>query len=168
MDIITLTENTAAGMGLLAEWGLSILVQVDGLNILLDTGQSTSTVYNASALGIDLSTIDKVVLSHGHSDHTGGLRQLLKATKKQVEIIAHPSIWKPKYVQRPEEDRYRLYFAWEDKEVGSSTVAYIAYDKGKEDFFDWLSEMIGKEKRYIHKELIEYFRENFSKNESIL
>jgi len=58
-------------MGILAEWGLSVLVEVDNLKILLDTGQSLSTVHNAVALGIDLSAIDKIVLSHGHADHTG-------------------------------------------------------------------------------------------------
>ena len=77
MRIVTLSENTAARMGLLAEWGISILVEVDGLKTLLDTGASNSVVYNAPLLGIDLSAIDKIVLSHGHSDHTGGLREIL-------------------------------------------------------------------------------------------
>jgi len=103
MNIVTLVENTAGRVGVLAEWGLSILVDVDGLKVLLDTGQSTSVVHNASVLGIDLSIIDKIVLSHGHFDHTGGLRQLLSAMRKQVEIIAHPDIWDAKYVQRPGE-----------------------------------------------------------------
>ncbi len=103
MNIVTLVENTAGRADVLAEWGLSILVEADGLNVLLDTGQSASAVHNASILGIDLSTIDKIVLSHGHFDHTGGLRQLLSAMRKQVEIIAHPDIWDAKYVQRPGE-----------------------------------------------------------------
>ena len=107
IKITTLSENTASRMELLAEWGLSILVEADGQRILLDCGQSTSAVYNATEMGIDLSTIDKIVLSHGHSDHTGGLREVLKAMRKQTEIIAHPDIWQPKYVKRPGEDTYR-------------------------------------------------------------
>ena len=106
MNIITLTENTAGNVGVLAEWGLSILVEVDGLNVLLDTGLSTSVVHNASVLGIDLSTIDKIVISHGHTDHTGGLRQLLKAMRKEVEVIAHPDIWDSKYSERAREGAY--------------------------------------------------------------
>jgi 7,8-dihydropterin-6-yl-methyl-4-(beta-D-ribofuranosyl)aminobenzene 5'-phosphate synthase len=104
--ITTLSENTAARMGILAEWGLSVLVEVDNLKILLDAGQGISTVRNATALGIDLSAIDKIVLSHGHADHTGGLRELLATRGKPVGIVAHPDIWAAKYVQRPGEEDY--------------------------------------------------------------
>ena len=98
--ITTLSENTA-GMGdFLAEWGLSILVETDESNVLLDTGKSISASYNADTLGIDLRRIDKVVLSHGHFDHTGGLRKVLLKMRKEVEIIAHPDVWGDKYHRR--------------------------------------------------------------------
>jgi 7,8-dihydropterin-6-yl-methyl-4-(beta-D-ribofuranosyl)aminobenzene 5'-phosphate synthase len=110
--ITTLNENTTGRMGLLAEWGLSILVEVDGLKILLDTGANISVVHNAPLLGIDLLTIDRIVLSHGHYDHTGGLRQiLLSRIGEKVEVIAHPDIWASKfwvspYTRRLEEGSY--------------------------------------------------------------
>ena len=88
--ITTLSENTA-NFGFLAEWGISILIEVDGMKILVDTGLSFSAVHNAKLLGVDLSTIDRIVLSHGHVDHTGGLRDVLKI-KGEVEVIAHPDI----------------------------------------------------------------------------
>ena len=107
LRITTLSENTAGLGNFLGEWGLSILVETDGLNILLDTGQSISASHNADILGIDLSKIDKIVLSHGHFDHTGGLRQILTKMRKEVEIIAHPDIWQAKYARRQgEADRY--------------------------------------------------------------
>jgi len=96
--ITTLSENTA-GYGFLAEWGLSILVEADGLRILMDTGLSFSAVHNAQLMGIDLATIDRIVLSHGHADHTGGLREVLKI-KGAVDIIAHPNVWTSKYTRR--------------------------------------------------------------------
>ena len=102
IQITTLSENTASRMGLLAEWGISILIEADNHKILFDTGQSFSAAYNAIALGIDLSQIDKIVFSHGHTDHTGGLLHILKIMKTQVEVIAHPDIWAAKYVKRPE------------------------------------------------------------------
>lgn len=101
--ITTLSENTA-NYGYLAEWGLSILVEVNETRILMDTGLSFSAVHNAQLMGIDLSTIDCIVLSHGHADHTGGLRDVLKI-RREVEVIAHPDIWVPKYVRRDGEPR---------------------------------------------------------------
>lgn len=98
--ITTLSENTASSGRFLAEWGLSILIETDEVNVLLDTGRSISASYNADALGIDLSRIDKLVLSHGHYDHTGGLRHVLRKMRKRVEIIAHPDIWEAKYARR--------------------------------------------------------------------
>ena len=97
IKITTLTENTAGRRDILGEWGLSILVETEEAVVLFDTGQTSSVIHNAATLGIDLSKIDKVVLSHGHFDHTGGLRQLLRRIGKQVDIIAHPDIWQAKY-----------------------------------------------------------------------
>jgi len=103
VQITTLSENTAGRMNLLAEWGLGILMEADGYKILLDTGQSFSAAYNAITLGIDLSQIDKIVFSHGHLDHTGGLLYILKMVKGKVEVIAHPDIWALKYARRSEQ-----------------------------------------------------------------
>ncbi len=107
IQITTLSENTAHTTRILAEWGLSILVEADGHRILLDTGSSFSAAYNAIALGVDLSQIDKIVFSHGHFDHTGGLLHILEMMKRQTEVIAHPDIWAAKYGRRPgEKEQY--------------------------------------------------------------
>ena len=106
----TLGENSASPVprGLIGEWGLSVLVEVDGLTILLDTGQSASTVTNGDILGIEWPTIDKIVLSHGHYDHSGGLRQVLGRLKRELDIIAHPAVWAAKYAHSPS-DNYTAY-----------------------------------------------------------
>jgi 7,8-dihydropterin-6-yl-methyl-4-(beta-D-ribofuranosyl)aminobenzene 5'-phosphate synthase len=101
--ITTLSENTAS-YGILGEWGLSILVEVEDLRILVDTGLSFSAVHNAQKMGIDLSTIDRIVLSHGHADHTGGLCEVLKQTGG-VEVVAHPGIFTDKYVRRNNQEK---------------------------------------------------------------
>jgi len=103
---ITLSENTAGPGNLLAEWGLSILVETEAMSILLDTGQSVSASHNIDSLGVDHRKISKIVLSHGHFDHTGGLRQTLIKMRKGVEIIAHPDIWAAKYGRRQGQDSY--------------------------------------------------------------
>jgi 7,8-dihydropterin-6-yl-methyl-4-(beta-D-ribofuranosyl)aminobenzene 5'-phosphate synthase len=105
--ITTLSENTASRGDFLAEWGLSILVETEKGVVLFDCGKGCSMTNNAATLGIDLNNIEKIVLSHGHSDHTGGLRELLRRMKNGVEIIAHPDIWQAKYTRREgEADRY--------------------------------------------------------------
>ena len=106
LQITTLSENSA-NYGFLAEWGLSILVDVDGVRILLDTALSFTAVHNAQLLGIHLNTIDRIVLSHGHADHTGGLRNVLRRTG-EVPVIAHPDVWAIKYVQRDQEKKRHI------------------------------------------------------------
>jgi 7,8-dihydropterin-6-yl-methyl-4-(beta-D-ribofuranosyl)aminobenzene 5'-phosphate synthase len=97
IKLTTLSENTAGKPGLLAEWGLSILVEADKYKVLLDTGLGISAAHNAAIMGIDLSAVDRIVLSHGHRDHTGGSKHMLNVMRKQIEVIAHPDIWAAKY-----------------------------------------------------------------------
>jgi 7,8-dihydropterin-6-yl-methyl-4-(beta-D-ribofuranosyl)aminobenzene 5'-phosphate synthase len=95
--ITTLSDNTA-GMGdFLAEWGLSFLIEQDGQKVLFDSGAGGSVTHNAGVLNVDLKAIDRIVLSHGHYDHTGGLRDVLSQAHKEIEIIAHPDIQQKKY-----------------------------------------------------------------------
>jgi 7,8-dihydropterin-6-yl-methyl-4-(beta-D-ribofuranosyl)aminobenzene 5'-phosphate synthase len=98
IKITTLAENTAE-LGYLAEWGLSMLVEADGVKVLFDTGAGIAAVHNAQLMDIDLASVDKIVLSHGHRDHTGGLREVLMRMNKDIEIIAHPDIWAAKYTK---------------------------------------------------------------------
>ena len=100
IKITTLSENTATLAGLLAEHGLSILVETDEATVLLDTGLSISVCHNADALGVNLRNVDKIVISHGHHDHTGGLRDVLRKMRKKIDVIGHPDIMASKYVQR--------------------------------------------------------------------
>jgi 7,8-dihydropterin-6-yl-methyl-4-(beta-D-ribofuranosyl)aminobenzene 5'-phosphate synthase len=95
IKITTLSENTA-GPGGLAEWGLSMLVEADGQKILFDTGGGIAAVHNAELMKIDLAAVDRMVLSHGHYDHTGGLLEVLRRAGRK-EIIAHPDVWARKY-----------------------------------------------------------------------
>jgi len=107
LRITTLSENTAGRRNLLGEWGLSVFLETEESNILFDCGQTISAVHNADALNINLTKIHRIVLSHGHYDHTGGLYGVLKRIGREIEITAHPDIWQAKYARRDNEsDRY--------------------------------------------------------------
>ncbi len=107
LRIVTLSENTVFANGFQAEWGLSVLAETEEGNVLLDTGNGTSAIQNADRLGIDLAKIDKLVLSHSHADHTGGLRDFLRRRNKEIEIIAHPDVFALKYGRtKGEPDRF--------------------------------------------------------------
>lgn len=95
IKITTLSENTSAGV--LAEWGLSMFIEANGKKILFDTGGGFSAVYNANLMGVDLTAAECIVISHGHYDHTGGLREVLMRMRKKIDIYAHPDIWARKY-----------------------------------------------------------------------
>ena len=85
MKLTVLTENLAGGR-LLAEHGLSYLIEHNGKTILFDTGHSDVFLKNAEKMGIDIhDNVDAIVLSHGHWDHGDGLRFLENCT-----LITHP------------------------------------------------------------------------------
>lgn len=109
LRIVTLDDNTAGRWDMVAEWGLSILVQTNELTVLMDTGQRDVVIRNAEALKIDLASVDKVVLSHGHVDHTGGLRPVLARARKEMEVVAHPSALELKYARHPKEREHSLF-----------------------------------------------------------
>src|SRR6266567_4241516 len=76
---VTILSTMLADEGI-GEWGFSALVEVDGHKILFDTGARPDTVLNnVKDLGVDLTNITDVILSHNHRDHTGGLMTLRRA-----------------------------------------------------------------------------------------
>lgn len=81
--ITTLVENCVYGRKLQAEHGLSLYIETPENRLLFDTGASDLFIRNARLLNIDLQKVDYLVLSHGHSDHTGGLRHFLELMPKQ-------------------------------------------------------------------------------------
>ena len=89
MKWTVLSDNRSNDNRLSTEHGLSILLETEKHRILLDTGASDVFIRNAEVLGIDLSNVDYVFISHGHSDHAGGLRYFLEQNR-QAKVIVSP------------------------------------------------------------------------------
>ncbi len=87
MRITVLTENTTNDPQLIAEHGLSLYIESNGIRLLFDTGQSDALLHNAAALGIDPAAVDTAVLSHGHYDHGGGLTAFLQCNAKATVYL---------------------------------------------------------------------------------
>jgi len=112
--ITILCDNSVGPLsGTLGEHGFAVLVESAGGALLFDTGQGDTLLHNALRMNRDLHRVEKVALSHGHYDHTGGLYPLLRNCGGK-EIFAHPDIFSR---------RYRV------KDTGESMPIGIPYDE---------------------------------------
>ena len=121
----------------IAERGGARRSQTERHKILLDTGASDVFIRNAEQLGIDLSDVDYVFISHGHSDHAGGLRYFLQHNQK-AQVIVSPDAMSGKFFSKrgnlhsittewPEIDEDRLVLADQTCEIleGLHVIAHI-------------------------------------------
>lgn len=99
--VTVLIENSAHARGLMAEHGLAYHVQAGARSVLFDTGQTDLLILNARVLGVDLSRLDAVAFSHGHYDHTGGLRAVWELAPDAV-LCAHPAARGPHFARNPD------------------------------------------------------------------
>lgn len=90
--ITILCENLVGKLIGSGEHGFSAFIETDQGNYLFDTGSGHSVVVNSLTLDKDLRAVQKIFLSHGHFDHTGGLPEVLKL-KGKVDIHAHSHVF---------------------------------------------------------------------------
>ena len=103
-----LTDNVAQDRSeTVAEHGFSAYIETDLGNFLFDTGKGKTVVHNALVFQKDLNLINKIVLSHSHGDHTGGLPDVLRLQRqKPIDVYAHPDIFLYKYRKKNEKKSY--------------------------------------------------------------
>ena len=125
---------------LFTEHGLSILLEAEQHRILLDTGASDVFIRNAEKLDLDLNDVDYVFISHGHSDHAGGLRYFLEHHQK-AQVIVSPDAMSGRFFSKrgnlhsittewPEIDNDRLILIDQTCEVadGIHVIAHIFHN----------------------------------------
>jgi len=136
-EVVSRASNVRQGQidnSIVAEHGFSAVVRVvsDGRlrSVLFDFGFSErGAAYNAKALGVDMRGIDAVALSHGHSDHLGGFKELLKMIgKKDIELVVHPSVFKhPRYLKAGGD--LKAYFPEFTREAAEKAGVHIVESK---------------------------------------
>lgn len=91
-----LLENTTCREDITCRHGLSLYVETPNHKLLFDVGPDDTFIKNAAALGVDISAVDTVVLSHGHADHGGGIDAFFQANR-QAPLYLRPSALEPYY-----------------------------------------------------------------------
>ncbi|MCK5761336.1 MAG: MBL fold metallo-hydrolase [Candidatus Izimaplasma sp.] len=133
MKIVMLMENGTIDNKLKSAHGLSMYIEHNNHKLLFDIGPNNNYIKNAKVLGIDLSLVDTVIISHGHFDHGSGLEKLMeinskakiyisdKAFERQVKKIG--LIYFPIGIRKPK-DMQRIIFVKEDIQISEDMKIY--------------------------------------------
>ncbi len=105
MRIINLIEDTEGIENCFYEHGLSFYIETKKHKLLLDTGATDAFLINAKTLGVDLTKVDTVIISHGHYDHTGGILAFAKINST-AKIYIQKTAQGEFYNYRNQEEKY--------------------------------------------------------------
>ena len=127
IEVLSTMLTADEGVG---EWGFSAVVDVDGHRLLFDTGARPNTVLNnAQELKVDLSNITDVVLSHNHTDHTGGLMTLRRAMMaKNPAALSRAHVGEGIFTQRRRAGKLLDWMAVNRRDFEASGGHFIVYD----------------------------------------
>ena len=105
MKVVTLLENTSCREDVSCAHGLSLYIETAKNKILFDMGPDESFVKNAEVLGVDLVRVNMAILSHGHSDHGGGLEAFCQVNGT-ADVLVHPAAYGEFYALEEDGPRY--------------------------------------------------------------
>ncbi len=88
-------NNVPVPFPVIGEHGLSFLIESDDAT-LFDTGQGLGIVNNMKVMGKNIGAIKRIILSHGHYDHTGGLLAVLPYAVVKTPVFVHPAAFNDK------------------------------------------------------------------------
>lgn len=98
MKIITLVENTAISSKYKSKHGLCFYIETSKHKILFDLGSNGLFLENAKKMGVKISEVDTVIISHGHKDHGGALRLFLNSNKT-AKVYIRETAFLPYYAK---------------------------------------------------------------------
>lgn len=142
MIITALAENTALSDKFGCEHGLSIYVETAHHRLLFDTGASSLFAENAKKLGVDISTVDTLVLSHGHYDHGGGLATFLDAND-QAQVYVHEQAFGSYFADEP--NGAKAYIGLDRNLLERNRFIFCNTDRKLDEELEILSEITERE-----------------------
>ncbi len=136
IELKILSENTTYKREFISTHGLSMVINFNGVKILFDFGQKEEIFPNAKLLGENLKDVEIGILSHGHYDHSGGIKKFLEINKGK--IIAHPGIFKKRFSRNT--------YIGMDETIKNFKKRFILIENLKEIFENFY--FLGEIKRY--------------------
>lgn len=140
MKIINLIEDTKGVESCHYEHGLSFYIETKSHKLLLDTGATDAFLQNAKALGVDLTQVDTVIISHGHYDHTGGILAFAKLNP-DAKIYIQKTAKGAFYNYRNQEEKY---IGMDEKVSSLEQVIFLEGDLKIDDELSIFTGVIGR------------------------
>lgn len=168
MKFTFLMENKTYKSGLLAEHGLSLLIETKGHNLLFDAGATGAFVSNCVKMGIDLEKVDMAVISHGHYDHTGGFPEFCRINAK-APVFMHRNALRTSYgMENGELEKETSGIRWTDEEL-KKMASRIVFTDGvlKLDDNIYLTGTVPVDEDFIPTEKF-YYKETTPEGEKII
>lgn len=166
-----LSDNIPQGQ-LKGEWGLSIYIEYEGRNILLDTGASDLFAENARQLGKSIRDVDFAVLSHGHYDHSQSMSTFFQLNPTAPFYLRQgcrencyaKKGWFPKYIGLPKhilrDHQDRIQYAAGDLEVAPGVYLIPHKTPGLD--------AMGKREKMYRRERCRWVYDDFSHEQSLV
>lgn len=174
-EITVLCDNYVNRKKLIAEHGWSVCIENGETSerILFDTGQGYALINNMQELSITPESITKIVLSHGHYDHCGGLMPFLKQRNEKIQVIVHEDAFEPKYaVEKDSVSEIGMQYSRKEYEdAGAEFITFrdeITVCEGITLFADIANNPDIYDKRLSIKKDGEYIRDPFNDDASLL
>jgi len=140
LRLVVLIENSPAYDTYLEGcFGLSLWLELRSgqsiTRVLFDVGPRADTLFrNADALGIPLDSVDAIVLSHCHFDHTAALSGVLQRLGRSVPVYGHPALFRPCFIVAPEYMDYSMSESNSRSSLESIGARFILSDVPTEPF----------------------------------
>jgi 7,8-dihydropterin-6-yl-methyl-4-(beta-D-ribofuranosyl)aminobenzene 5'-phosphate synthase len=171
MLVRVLVENTSNHAEFGSEHGLSLYIETKSHKLLFDTGASALFSENAEKMNVDLSGVNIAVLSHGHDDHSGGIRTFLEKNSI-ANIYMHEKVFIPYYANR--RDGEKEYIGMDQSLIPNRRFAFTEGDMVIEQGLELLSGVKGKELQPsgnldLYKKVSDTFqRDDFAHEQSLV